>query len=221
MDPTPAPLPAAATSADGSPPSASAPAATRPQWHAGAAVSTLTALVSLDPLGRATFDQQQVVAWLGRAVGPWSVRAVVGGSRGSQVQSAAGLQRLGDGWIAGLTAGRNYLPQRGWRPFINGTAALAAATAGTAAARWTAFDLRVGLDAGYTLARRLDLYALARAFGGPIFYRQGNAEATGTDRRHFQLGAAAALRIGDAFAVFGQVVPLGEVGGSVGVGVRW
>jgi hypothetical protein len=99
--------------------------------------------------------------------------------------------------------------------------AFAVASAGAAAARWTAVDLRAGVDVGYTFLRRLDVYGLVRVFGGPIFYRDGASEVTGSDRRHFQLGAAAALRVLTGFAVFGQVVPLGEVGGSLGVGVRW
>lgn len=80
-----------------------------------------------------------------------------------------------------------------------------------------AYDLRLGVVVGFTIADRLRPYALGRVFGGPIFWRYHGAAVTGTDLYHVQLGAGFSLALGKGFAVYAEGVPLGERGLSAGV----
>jgi hypothetical protein len=61
-------------------------------------------------------------------------------------------------------------------------------------------------------------YALARVFGGPVFWHDGLAGQTGTDVHHFQLGAGLLVRLGRRLDIFAEGVPLGEQGISGGAG---
>jgi hypothetical protein len=82
---------------------------------------------------------------------------------------------------------------------------------------YEAFDLRVGAEAGVELARVFRPYVLARAFGGPVFWRYRGDAVDGTDTHHYQLGAGASVRLGKALSLFAEGVPLGERAVSLGV----
>jgi len=82
---------------------------------------------------------------------------------------------------------------------------------------YQAFDLRLGGELGLEVARILRPYALARVFGGPVFWRYQGASVTGTDTHHFQLGAGVAVRASKALNLFVEGVPLGERAISTGV----
>jgi len=90
---------------------------------------------------------------------------------------------------------------------------------GEASASYSALDLRLGAQFGIQLARILRPYAVARVFGGPIFWRYQGEAVTGTDTHHYQLGAGLSLRISKALSVFAEGVPLGEQAVALGVGV--
>lgn len=77
-------------------------------------------------------------------------------------------------------------------------------------AGYQALDLRVGAELGAKLGRIFRPYALARVFGGPVFWHYQGSDVTGTDTRHFQLGAGLALRLSPHFNVSFEGVPLGE-----------
>jgi hypothetical protein len=112
------------------------------------------------------------------------------------------------------------------RPFVLLTGSLGASLAwtspraGTAGSSetMTAFDGRLGVAAGKTIANVVTPYLLARAFGLPILWRDQGAAVTGTDAYHYQLGAGAVARAG-RFDVLVEGVPLGErvVVGGLGV----
>lgn len=89
---------------------------------------------------------------------------------------------------------------------------------GQSSESYTAFDLRLGAQFGLELERVLRPYALARIFGGPIFWRYNGQDVTGTDTHHYQLGAGLAVRVSKAFNAFAEGVPLGEQAVSLGVG---
>lgn len=91
--------------------------------------------------------------------------------------------------------------------------------AGSPAESYSAFDLRLGGQVGVELARLLQPYALARVFGGPVFWRWQGEDVTGTDTHHYQLGAGLALRLGARGNLFVEGVPLGERALSAGVGL--
>lgn len=74
---------------------------------------------------------------------------------------------------------------------------------------YQAFDLRLGGALGFKLGRVFRPYALARVFGGPVFWRYQGRATTGTDTHHYQLGAGLALGLSRWSAAL-EGVPLGE-----------
>lgn len=86
---------------------------------------------------------------------------------------------------------------------------------------YRAFDLRFGALVGLTLADRFRPYALARVFGGPVFWRYQGSAVTGTDMYKFQLGGGMSVALGGGFAVFAEGVPLGERGASGGAAMAF
>jgi hypothetical protein len=82
-----------------------------------------------------------------------------------------------------------------------------------------AFDGRVGVAVGKTIAHAVTPYVLGRAFGLPILWRDQGASVTGTDAYHYQLGAGLVARVQalDLLvegAVFGERAIVGGVGYS-------
>lgn len=181
----------------------------------------MTAYLAM-PSGHAVLKQQQAVAWLGSTIGAWQLRALAGGQWGGTFEPGGSKFHLDPGWVAGVSAGRNLLAQQGARPYVGGSAALAVASStGAGGHRLTASDLRVGCDVGWLLANRLDLHAVGRVFGGPVFWRVGGTTEVGSDRWHVQLGAGAGVHLGAGIAVFAEAVPLGQTGASAGFAARW
>jgi hypothetical protein len=82
---------------------------------------------------------------------------------------------------------------------------------------YQALDLRLGGQFGVELFEWLRPYALARVFGGPVFWHHAGEAVTGTDTHHFQVGAGLALRIGRTWSAFAEGVPLGERALAIGV----
>ena len=64
------------------------------------------------------------------------------------------------------------------------------------------------------------LFAVARAFGGPIYWRAGGESVTGTDRYHYQDGLGTAYSLGAAH-LFAEGIPLGEQAVTVGGGAAF
>ena len=109
-------------------------------------------------------------------------------------------------WFLLLTSGLSFVTARTHR-------------SGAPNAGYHALDLRLGAELGVELARLLRPYVLARAFGGPVFWRYQGVAVTGTDTHHYQLGAGLALRVSKAWSLFAEGVPLGERAVSLGVGL--
>jgi hypothetical protein len=110
------------------------------------------------------------------------------------------------------------------RPFLLLSALISSASArtrldreGRDAARYSAIDLRMGLAAGYTFLDALSPYAVARAFGGPVFWRYQGERVVGTDLYHVQLGAGLAWRIAGKIDLFVEGIPLGERAATGGI----
>jgi hypothetical protein len=103
------------------------------------------------------------------------------------------------------------------RPFLSLSADLSFAAATTEldgssgrATDYDAFDLRGAARFGTTLFDILTPYALARAFGGPVFWRYQGAAVIGTDVSHYQVGGGFVLVAARQFDVFVEAAPLGE-----------
>lgn len=73
----------------------------------------------------------------------------------------------------------------------------------------TAYDGRIGIAAGKTIARVVTPYALARVFGLPVLWTYQGSSVGGTDVHHYQLGIGVVARFG-AFDALVEGVPLGE-----------
>jgi len=84
---------------------------------------------------------------------------------------------------------------------------------------YEAFDLRVGAEFGVELGRVFLPYALARGFGGPVFWHHQGEAVDGSDTHHYQFGVGASVRLAKALSVFAEGVPLGERAVSLGVGL--
>ncbi|HEY3668747.1 MAG TPA: hypothetical protein VGL19_22270 [Polyangiaceae bacterium] len=84
---------------------------------------------------------------------------------------------------------------------------------------YEAFDLRLGAEVGFVLARVLRPYALARAFGGPVFWRHQGEAVDGTDTHHYQFGVGASVQLVKTLSLFIEGVPLGERAVSAGLGL--
>jgi hypothetical protein len=115
--------------------------------------------------------------------------------------SVAGSYRLVDG--------------RGAAPFVMLGASLAASGLGTReigtgdTENMYAFDGRLGVTVGKTIAGIVSPYVAARAFGLPVLWNFQGQNITGTDKYHYQVGAGVALRLGPA-DILAEWAPFGE-----------
>jgi hypothetical protein len=112
------------------------------------------------------------------------------------------------------------------RLFVLGTSSLSFSATRTQradvpSAGYQALDLRLGGELGVQLARVFRPYALARVFGGPVYWRYQGSAVTGTDTHHYQLGAGLALALSENFNAFVEGVPLGERALSFGLGAAF
>ncbi len=64
---------------------------------------------------------------------------------------------------------------------------------GTDEAPLTAIDARLSMTVSRTLWRIVTPYFSARAFGGPVFWRQDGEDRTGSDPKHVQLAIGASV----------------------------
>ena len=83
--------------------------------------------------------------------------------------------------------------------------------------RYTAGDVRFGVICGKTLWDVFTPYAVARVFGGPVFYSA--AGISGTDLYHFQLGAGATVSVARRVDFFFEAIALGERALTGGIGL--
>ncbi|HET7544958.1 MAG TPA: hypothetical protein VFK05_34065 [Polyangiaceae bacterium] len=111
-----------------------------------------------------------------------------------------------------LTSGLSFASARTQPP------AVADGESSEPSATYTAFDLRLGAQFGIALGRIAIPYALARVFGGPVFWHYHGQAVTGTDTHHYQLGAGLAVRATKALNFFAEGIPLGERAIALGVG---
>jgi len=80
----------------------------------------------------------------------------------------------------------------------------------------TAADARVTALVGKTFADVVSVYALGRAFGGPVYWEL--FDATGGDAHHYAVGAGLIARLPGQVTLFVEGLPLGERSLSAGAG---
>lgn len=197
----------------------------RHKWHVGAGYSwSTTRLVfhgnSLEEKAILDQERQLVAASLEWRFSPrWNFRAGAGALVAGSLGSGAVLVQMKPGLA--LMLGASYLALAGTpkSPFLLLDAGWSSLFAGTEPdVPYSAHDLRLGGTFGMTFFRLLSPYALARVFGGPVFWELGGAPVQGTDRYHYQLGLGISVLIFSRFDFFVEGVPLGEQGISVGLG---
>jgi hypothetical protein len=196
-------------------------------WHVGVSGAFSGTHIEFSSSGRTFdtyFDKYAVTASVDRRLGE---RWTIGGALGSTVTGAldvAGVtSTVSPGPLGAFTASFRPLDEGDLAPFVLFTGSAAASVSwtsppgGGASSALSAFDLRLGVVAGKTLAHLVTPYLLARAFGGPVFWSGGGPSATGTDANHYQLGAGVSVHVGRVDAMV-EGVPLGELGLVVGLG---
>jgi hypothetical protein len=162
---------------------------------------------------------------------PWGKRLVVEGAVGGLAGGTLTLNHVDynfrPGFLIGASATYLFVREGKWMPSILASATLAGLFASTssksdATQDFDAFDLRIGGAAGKHITEAWSVFALARAFGGPVYWRVAQADGshasvTGTDRYHYQVGLGTAYSLGPAH-LFAEGIPLGEQALTVGAG---
>jgi hypothetical protein len=125
---------------------------------------------------------------------------------------------LSPGPLAAFAASFRALDEGDVAPFVLLTGSLGASLGWTrpGSEAMTAFDGRLGVAAGKTIAHVVTPYLLARAFGLPVLWRNQGVAVVGNDAYHYQLGAGLVVRI-RAFDLLLEGAAFGEraiVGGS-------
>lgn len=202
----------------------------RLRWRVGAGYAYTSTAIRLSGDRRA--DEQRSAAvvtvdW--RPSARVTLQAGLGALFGGGLDLGASRHVFAPGFEAVAGASWRVVDAAGARPFVllSTQLAFSASTtkerdvAGATDVGYEAFDLRVGAAAGYTIARTLSAYALARAFGGPIFWRVGGEAVTGTDAYHYQLGAGLALVVARRIDVYVEGAALGERAIAAGVGASF
>ncbi len=160
---------------------------------------------------------------------PLSKRFVLEGAIGGLAGGTLSLNHVDynfrPGFLVGASATYVFVPEGKWMPSVLASATIAGLFASTSARSeatqdFNAFDLRVGGAAGKHVTKEWSFFALARAFGGPIYWRAGGESVTGTDRYHYQVGLGTAYSLGPAH-LFAEGIPLGEQAVTVGGGAAF
>lgn len=177
----------------------------------------------------ATFEltEQALTAFAGYSTaGGWSFRAALGALIDGRLDDGISpTHDMNPGVVGALGAARQWKLGDGYW-FITGSAGLSVVAASTHTPgetdepRFVAGDVRIGAIAGRTFAEMWSPYVLARAFGGPVFWSIAGMDQTGTDTRHFQLGAGLSVVTSLGLSVVVDVSALGEQGASLGASWR-
>lgn len=185
---------------------------TRPRWVLGVGGGyTRTSLRFGDAL-RTGQSRNALVAALGYSLAPrLTLRANVGAAFAGELRAPNGVHDFSPGPTASIGADYRLLSGK---PFLLLSALVSGTTArtqlGSEHARYSAFDLRLGAAFGVQLFEMLSPYALARVFGGPVFWRYAGDARVGTDAYHYQLGVGLSWFIAERVDLSIEGVALGE-----------
>jgi hypothetical protein len=195
-------------------------------WQIAATYSLSISDLSLSTGDEAIVRRRGVSAALERRLGDdWTVQASAGASLGGDLTVNDERYDFAPGWEASLGASYRILDGTGLEPFL--VAALTAAvgsaktTRGPEEASFTALDARLSLLVGKLFWKSVAPYAVARVFGGPVFWSQHEESLTGTDKYHVQLGLGLLAAANGRMGAFFEIVPLGERAVSFGANVSF
>jgi hypothetical protein len=193
----------------------------------GVSYGYVTTRLELDTQGttrEASFSKQAATASIERRVGDrWTLGAALGSTLVGSLRPPGASFDVSPGPLLTLTGSFRVLDEGKVAPFVLFTASLGSGVSwttpsggGPSQSFW-AFDGRVGVAAGKTIAHVVTPYLLARAFGLPVLWRYQGASTVGNDAYHYQLGLGGVVRIG-SFDLGVEGVPLGERAIVVGGG---
>ena len=167
----------------------------------------------------ASFAKYAIVASVDRRLGDrWTVGGGVGTTVTGNIDLNGVTSTVSPGPLGAITTSFRPLDEGAVAPFVLLSASMAASLSWVASSTLSAFDVRLGVAAGKTIADVVTPYLLARAFGGPVFWSIAGASATGTDAYHYQVGGGVSVRLGRVDLV-AEGVPLGERAVVVGAGL--
>jgi hypothetical protein len=186
-------------------------------WELGVHVTTLT----FGAGRRADMTRQAIFAGselpLARNA---SFQLGAGGVVAGELERNGHVYDLGPGPSGFVGAGYRAFGEQGPWPFLQINATFSVTRATTSTTPYTAFDLRAAAVAGKTIGAGFTPYAVARAFGGPIFWTIDGEDVIGTDLYKYQLGGGLALALAArTLDVFVEGIGIGERGVAAGIGV--
>jgi len=197
----------------------------RPRWRLGA--SGVYTSTSLHFSGDVHADETRAATLVSLSYAPTrkvSFEAGFGTAIGGKLTLPDGEHTFSAGPTAAIGASWHLLEGK---PFVvltslvSFTGARTHTTDSIATQTYDAFDLRLGGIVGTTLWNTLSPYALARVFGGPVYWTYEGRSVTGTDTHHFQVGGGFALLIVKRLDLFVEGVPLGERAVAGGLSVSF
>jgi hypothetical protein len=147
---------------------------------------------------------------------------LLGATLGGSLQAYGQSFELAPGPLAAIAASYRAVDEKEVAPFVLFTASLGASLGWTRPGLESilAFDGRIGVAAGKTIAHVATPYLLARAFGLPVLWRNQGASVVGNDAYHYQLGAGLAVRI-QSFDLLVEGAALGERAIVAGAGLAF
>jgi hypothetical protein len=148
-----------------------------------------------------------------------TLQAGAGVLLGGHIMAAGARFDFAPGFVSALGASFRIVDAKAAIPFVLLTAQLSYPSTLTGGVAYNALDIRAGVATGWTLLDILTPYVVARAFGGPVFWRYQGDAVTGTDVYHYQAGAGLSLLLGRRVDLFVEGVPLGELGVAAGLGL--
>jgi hypothetical protein len=197
-------------------------------FFVGAAVGAMRTHVRFDNDTTYELEEQAATAFAGYSLpSGWSFRASFGALVDGSLErdDMPGTHDINPGFVAAIGVARQWTLGDGqW--FITGSAGLsvaAASTHETGAAddpSFVAGDARIGAIAGRTFATIWNPYVLARGFGGPVWWSVAGMDTTGSDTRHFQLGAGLSVATSFGLTIVVDISALGEQAASLGASWR-
>lgn len=190
----------------------------RRRWRVGVGYGFASTAVKFDDF---RFDETRHSALATVDYAPtrrWTFELGVGSLLSGRLERAGVNYDFQPGVLAMLGASWRVLDADGARPFVLLQDQLAFATTSTReggsdsspSIAYTALDMRLGGLVGWTFKNVVSAYALARVFGGPIFWQYQGDSLTGTDVHHYQLGAGLVVLIARRLDLSIEGAPLGE-----------
>jgi hypothetical protein len=195
---------------------------TRPRWRLGASASYTSTAIDFGAFRSPETRGSAIAALAYQPTPRWTLQLAAGSTLGGHLVTPAGQYDFSAGPTAAIGASWRAVP--GTKPFVILTSNLSFSTAKTEATgaatggsvSYSAFDLRLGVLVGTTIARVLSPYAVGRVFGGPVYWAYQGEDVTGTDTHHYQVGAGVTVVAAGRVNVFAEGVPLGERSLAIG-----